>query len=222
MPPFEDPIGRCPTYQPVCLQGPRTARFDSYSATSVRAQLRAQLPCLATIRLGGRSDGVTLLVPGGCVSPVRMSSPSSRQPEPEPGVTGPESRLSPLPVDQWTEEAKTVLPGYLRRPELYLSGKPDAPPMPQALGLFAHHVGLGAAWMTFTEFLAGERSTLDPALARARHLRAWRGGPARPTSGSSTPASGSELGSAPRSSTRSPTDPPPRSGRPSKGASSKP
>ncbi len=94
-------------------------------------------------------------------------------------MTGPESRLSPLPVDQWTEEAKTVLPGYLRRPELYLSGKPDAPPMPQALGLFAHHVGLGAAWMTFTEFLAGERSTLDPALRELAILRvAWRTGSA--------------------------------------------
>ena len=94
-------------------------------------------------------------------------------------MTGPESRLPPLPVDQWTEEAKTVLPGYLRRPELYLSGKPDAPPMPQALGLFAHHVGLGAAWMTFTEFLAGERSTLDPALRELAILRvAWRTGSA--------------------------------------------
>ena len=94
-------------------------------------------------------------------------------------MTGPASGLPPLPVDQWTDEAKTVLPGYLRRPELYLSGKPDAQPMPQALGLFAHHVGLGAAWMTFTEFLAGERSTLDPALRELAVLRvAWRTGSA--------------------------------------------
>ena len=83
----------------------------------------------------------------------------------------------PLPVDQWGDEAKEVLPRYLRRPELYLSGKPDAPPMPQALGLFAHHVDLGAVWMTFTQFLAGERSTLDPALRELAILRvAWRTG----------------------------------------------
>ena len=94
-------------------------------------------------------------------------------------MTVPASGLPPLPVDQWTDEAKTVLPGYLRRPELYLSGKPDAQPMPQALGLFAHHVGLGAAWMTFTEFLVGERSTLDPALRELAVLRvAWRTGSA--------------------------------------------
>ncbi len=80
-------------------------------------------------------------------------------------------------MDQWGDEAKEVLPRYLRRPELYLSGKPDAPPMPQALGLFAHHVDLGAAWMTFTELLAGARSTLDPALRELAILRvAWRTG----------------------------------------------
>lgn len=90
--------------------------------------------------------------------------------EPSPG-------LPPLPVDQWSDEARAVLPGYLRRPELYLSGKPDAQPMPQALGLFAHHVGLGAAWMSFTEFLAGQQSTLDPALRELAILRvAWKTG----------------------------------------------
>jgi 4-carboxymuconolactone decarboxylase len=94
-------------------------------------------------------------------------------------VTGSAPGLPPLPVDEWGDEAKSVLPGYLRRPELYLSGKPDAAPMPQALGLFAHHVGLGAAWMSFTEFLVGERSTLDPALRELAILRvAWKTGSA--------------------------------------------
>ena len=102
-------------------------------------------------------------------------SPSRRQPE--PCVTGPASGLAPLPVDQWGDEAKAVLPRYLRRPELYLSGKPDTPPMPQTLGLFAHHVDLGAAWMTFTELLAGARSTLDPTLRELAIFRvAWRTG----------------------------------------------
>jgi 4-carboxymuconolactone decarboxylase len=94
-------------------------------------------------------------------------------------MTEPQSGLAPLPVNEWSDEAKDVLPRYLRRPELYLSGKPDAPPMPQALGLFAHHVDLGAAWMTFTDFLAGERSTLDPALRELAILRvAWQTGSA--------------------------------------------
>jgi 4-carboxymuconolactone decarboxylase len=85
------------------------------------------------------------------------------------------SGLAPLPVDEWSAQAKDVLPRYLRRPELYLSGKPDAPPMPQALGLFAHNVDLGAAWMSFTDFLAGQRSTLDPALRELAILRvAWQ------------------------------------------------
>jgi 4-carboxymuconolactone decarboxylase len=94
-------------------------------------------------------------------------------------VTELQSGLAPLPVNEWSDEAKDVLPGFLRRPELYLSGKPDAPPMPHALGLFAHHVDLGAAWMSFTDFIAGERSTLDPALRELSILRvAWRTGSA--------------------------------------------
>jgi 4-carboxymuconolactone decarboxylase len=82
--------------------------------------------------------------------------------------------LAPLPYGQWSESARTVLPRYLRRPELYLSG---AAPMPQALGLFAHHVELGAAWMAFAELLSGHEATLD---ARHRELAilrvAWTAG----------------------------------------------
>jgi len=87
-------------------------------------------------------------------------------------VTG--GGLSPLPFEQWSESARTVLPRYLRRPELYLSG---GAPMPQALGLFAHHVELGAAWLAFTDFLASDAASLD---ARHRELAilrvAWRTG----------------------------------------------
>lgn len=80
--------------------------------------------------------------------------------------------LVPLPFEQWSESARTVLPRYLRRPDIYLSG---ANPMPQALGLFAHHVELGAAWLAFTELLAGETATLDTRLRELAILRvAWR------------------------------------------------
>jgi 4-carboxymuconolactone decarboxylase len=82
--------------------------------------------------------------------------------------------LAPLPFEEWSEAAKSVLPQFLRRPELYLSG---GAPMPQSLGLFAHHVDLGAAWMTFTELLAGPTARLDPRHRELAILRvAWRAG----------------------------------------------
>jgi 4-carboxymuconolactone decarboxylase len=84
-------------------------------------------------------------------------------------------RLTSLPVDQWDDEAKTILPGYLRRPELYLSGRPDALPMPKVLGLFAYHLRLTEAWLSFSDVLASEHSTLDPILRELAILRvAWR------------------------------------------------
>ena len=80
--------------------------------------------------------------------------------------------LPPLPVEQWSEAARAVLPRYLRRPELFQSG---AVPMPQALGLFAHHVELGAAWLGFGNLLAGDTARLDPRLRELAILRvAWR------------------------------------------------
>lgn len=86
----------------------------------------------------------------------------------------PGSGIAPLPVDQWSETAKSVLPKFLRRPELYLSGGPDAQPMPQALGLFAHHVQLGASWMAFNEVFIGEHATIDVRLRELAILRvAW-------------------------------------------------
>jgi alkylhydroperoxidase family enzyme len=84
-------------------------------------------------------------------------------------------RLSPVPFAEWDEETRTTLLQFLRRPERYLSGAPDAPPMPIVLEMFAHHLPLSASWLPFTEMLAG-----DDALLSERHrelviLRvAWR------------------------------------------------
>jgi AhpD family alkylhydroperoxidase len=84
------------------------------------------------------------------------------------------TRLAPLPVDEWSDDARRVLPGYLRRPELYLSGAPDAPPMPGALGLLARHLPLGEAWLAFNEVLA-KQTSLDVRLRELVVLRvAWR------------------------------------------------
>jgi 4-carboxymuconolactone decarboxylase len=51
-----------------------------------------------------------------------------------------EPRLTPLPYAEWDEETRATLLQYLRRPEIYLSGAPDAPPMPIVLEMFAHHL----------------------------------------------------------------------------------
>jgi alkylhydroperoxidase family enzyme len=64
---------------------------------------------------------------------------------------------------------------HLRRPELYLSGAADAPPMPVVLELFAHHVPLSQSFMTFTDLMIGEGSKLEPRLRELAILRvAWR------------------------------------------------
>lgn len=81
-------------------------------------------------------------------------------------------RLPPLPYQQWTDDAKAVLPTFLRRPELYAG--PGARPMPNALGLLANNVGLGQGWLAFNGVLATE-ATVDLRLREIVILRvAWR------------------------------------------------
>ena len=76
-----------------------------------------------------------------------------------------EPRLAPVPFAEWDEETRTTLLSHLRRPERYLSGAPDAPPMPIVLELFAHHLPLSDAWLPFTDMLAGDDSKLGPSTA---------------------------------------------------------
>jgi len=81
--------------------------------------------------------------------------------------------LSPLPVEEWDDDARAVLPNYLRRPELYLRDT-DPLPMPQALGLLAHHLPLGEAWLSFNQVLV-QAATIDAPLRELIILRvAWR------------------------------------------------
>ena len=66
-----------------------------------------------------------------------------------------------------------ALPGYLRRPELYLRDT-DPLPMPQVLGLLAHHLPLGKAWLSFNQVLVQD-AVLDAQLRELIILRvAWR------------------------------------------------
>ncbi|HEY6426714.1 MAG TPA: carboxymuconolactone decarboxylase family protein [Acidimicrobiales bacterium] len=86
-------------------------------------------------------------------------------------------RLAPLPFAEWDEETRTTLLAHLRRSELYLSGAPDAPPMPLVLELFAHHVPLSETFLTFTDLLAGDEARLEPRIRELLILRvAWRTG----------------------------------------------
>jgi alkylhydroperoxidase family enzyme len=86
-------------------------------------------------------------------------------------------RLAPVPFDEWDEETRAALLSHLRRPELYLSGAPDAPPMPVVLELFAHHVALSQTFLTFTDVMAGGESKLEPRIRELAILRvAWRTG----------------------------------------------
>jgi 4-carboxymuconolactone decarboxylase len=84
-------------------------------------------------------------------------------------------RLAPVPFAEWDDETRTTLLAFLRRPERYLSGAPDAPPMPIVLEMFAHHLPLSASWLPFTEMLASDDSKLRAEHRELSILRvAWR------------------------------------------------
>ena len=80
-------------------------------------------------------------------------------------------RLAPVPFAEWDEETRTTLLQFLRRPERYLSGVPDAPPMPIVLEMFAHHLALSASWLPFTEMLASDEALLPAAQRELLILR---------------------------------------------------
>jgi 4-carboxymuconolactone decarboxylase len=86
-----------------------------------------------------------------------------------------DARLAPVPFATWDEQTRNTLLAHLRRPELYLSGAPDAPPMPVVLELFANHVGLSETFLTFTDALADPDARLEPRIRELLILRvAWR------------------------------------------------
>ena len=97
----------------------------------------------------------------------------------EPMTTPPEPRFAPLPFADWDDDTRTVLLRYLRRSELYLSGAPDALPMPVVLEVFARHLPLSTSWLPFTEMIAGDDATLSPEHRELLILRvSWRTGSA--------------------------------------------
>jgi 4-carboxymuconolactone decarboxylase len=90
-------------------------------------------------------------------------------------MTPPEPRLAPLPFAEWDDAARSVLLPHLRRPQVYLSGAADAPPMPVVLELLARNLAVSGAWLPFTDMLAGADATLAPEHRELVILRvAWR------------------------------------------------
>jgi alkylhydroperoxidase family enzyme len=88
-------------------------------------------------------------------------------------MTAPRPRIPPLPYAEWDDEARKILPRYLRRPELYESEGGDRP-MPAALGHYAIHLRLGEAWLNFSDVFAKD-PLLDPRAREIVVLRvAWR------------------------------------------------
>ena len=87
-------------------------------------------------------------------------------------TTAPVPRMAPLPPAEWTDEQRELLRGTMPRADRYLTGAPDAPPMPSILGLFARHARLGGSWLAFSGLL------LDAGLlgARERELLILRAG----------------------------------------------
>ena len=55
-----------------------------------------------------------------------------------------------MSTTEWEEQHRALLRGNLARADRYLSGEPDAPPIPPILGLFARHPHVGGAWLAFS------------------------------------------------------------------------
>ncbi|MGW5919539.1 carboxymuconolactone decarboxylase family protein [Nocardia fluminea] len=83
-------------------------------------------------------------------------------------------RLAPLPVREWGETTRAMFRGHVKSADRYLTGEPDAPPMPGILGVLAHHTELASAWLAYNGLLL-ERPTVDPRERELVILRvAWR------------------------------------------------
>jgi 4-carboxymuconolactone decarboxylase len=76
-------------------------------------------------------------------------------------MTRASTRLGPLPISEWCDDDLAVMRGRLSRAEKYLTRSPDAPPLPNLLGLFGHHATLSASYLGFSGLLLDE-PVLDP------------------------------------------------------------
>jgi alkylhydroperoxidase family enzyme len=80
---------------------------------------------------------------------------------------------SPHDAAEFPDEVRETLRGGIMAEtfDLYFSGKPDALPMPNILGVLARHPQVATRWMEFTEVLRRD-SLLDPRIRELAILRA--------------------------------------------------
>jgi 4-carboxymuconolactone decarboxylase len=84
-----------------------------------------------------------------------------------------EPRLAPLSAEGWAT-SRDLLRGHLAAADKYLTGAPDAPPMPGILGVLGHHPRLAANWLGLSGQLL-EEPVLTPRDRELLVLRvAWR------------------------------------------------
>jgi alkylhydroperoxidase family enzyme len=87
-------------------------------------------------------------------------------------------RLRPLPPDRWDDDVRAALrDGFTpEAADRYLSGRPDALPMPNAVSTLLHHPRLARRWLAFNSVLLFAPA-LDVRLRELMILRvAWRTG----------------------------------------------
>jgi AhpD family alkylhydroperoxidase len=83
-------------------------------------------------------------------------------------------RLAPLAASELADEQRDLLRGRLPAADRYLTGDPDGPPLPNILGLFAHHPQLASHWLAWNAALL-ETTTISPHDREVLILRvAWR------------------------------------------------
>lgn len=87
----------------------------------------------------------------------------------------PEPRLAPIPVEEWSDDARAALEAHMpRAAKQFLSGAPDAPRVPNVLAVMMHHPQLAGPWLTYNGVLLNQ-PTLDARLRELMILRvAWR------------------------------------------------
>lgn len=90
-------------------------------------------------------------------------------------MSGEEPRIAPLPVEEWGDEETDALRAYIGDAGVarFLSGLPDAPPMPNVLGTLMRHPAIAAGWLPFNDVLLN-RGSIDARLRELVILRvAW-------------------------------------------------
>ena len=83
-------------------------------------------------------------------------------------------RLAPLTSEDLSDDGRELLRGHLAVADRYLTGAPDAPPMPGILGLLGHHPRLAANWLALSGGILDD-PVLDPRDRELLILRVgWR------------------------------------------------